>query len=163
ELYQRYLDADPASPQRDEVLGLMAEADRARHAEALPANGGPSSSTTPPSPAAPPVSAPSASWPTEPEEPATPPPAPAEREPAAPAAPPPAPPPAEEAAPLISREAPSSDPESSSASRPVYQRWWFWTALGVVAAGATAGIIVGTRSGGPAFHSDGTLGRVGQP
>lgn len=27
---------------------------------------------------------------------------------------------------------------------PIYQRWWFWTALGAAAAGVTAGVVVGT-------------------
>ena len=32
---------------------------------------------------------------------------------------------------------------------PLYKKWWFWTIIGAVAAGATAGIVVGvTQSGG---------------
>ena len=31
---------------------------------------------------------------------------------------------------------------------PVYQRWWFWTGLGVVAAGLTAGVAVGASRAG---------------
>ncbi len=32
---------------------------------------------------------------------------------------------------------------------PWYQSWWFWTAVGVVAAGATTGAVLGGRSSGP--------------
>lgn len=35
-------------------------------------------------------------------------------------------------------------------AKPVYKTWWFWTAVGVVAAGAGAGIYFGTRSTAPA-------------
>lgn len=36
--------------------------------------------------------------------------------------------------------------------RPIYKRWWFWSALGVVTAGAVAGIVAATypRDSGPA-------------
>ena len=38
------------------------------------------------------------------------------------------------------------------ASKPIYKRWWFWTAIGVVAAGTVAGIVAGTTiSAGPDF------------
>ncbi len=34
--------------------------------------------------------------------------------------------------------------------RPIYKRWWFWTTIGAVAAGAVvAGVVVGTTSRGP--------------
>jgi hypothetical protein len=42
-------------------------------------------------------------------------------------------------------------PPAPVASKPVYRRWWFWTAVAAVAAGAGVGIYFGTRSG-----SDGT-------
>ncbi len=32
-------------------------------------------------------------------------------------------------------------------SRPVYKRWWFWSGLGVLAAGAATGIVLGTQGG----------------
>jgi hypothetical protein len=38
----------------------------------------------------------------------------------------------------------SSPPEIGS--RPIYQRWWFWTAIGVVAVGAGAGVYLLTRN-----------------
>jgi len=155
ELYQRYLDADPGSPQRDEILGFIAEIDRALGSSAIPGSdpSPPQAESPAPAPAAPPQT----------EEPVAPPPAAAARTRASPAPLPPAPPPVEDATPLISTEPSSSDPEPESEGRPLYRRWWFWTAIGVVAVGVTAGIIVGTREGGPPFHSDGTLGRVGQP
>ena len=37
-------------------------------------------------------------------------------------------------------------PPPATTGTPVYKKWWLWTAVGVVAAGAiTAGVIVGTR------------------
>jgi tetratricopeptide (TPR) repeat protein len=43
-------------------------------------------------------------------------------------------------------------------SRPVYRRWWFWTVIGVVVAGATAGVLVGTLYDGEPALPQGSLG-----
>jgi len=40
------------------------------------------------------------------------------------------------------------DPAPVATSAPLYRRWWFWTAVGVVAAGAGVGIYLGTRDSG---------------
>jgi hypothetical protein len=37
-------------------------------------------------------------------------------------------------------------PTPVATSEPIYTRWWFWTAIGVVAVGGTAAILVGTRT-----------------
>jgi hypothetical protein len=50
---------------------------------------------------------------------------------------------AQPAADLTAHPAAASGGEASS--RPVYQRWWFWTAVGVVAIGAGAGAYLLTR------------------
>ena len=147
ELYRRYLDAEPGSGQRDEVLGLIAELDRALGTLAPVPEPSPPSSESPPGVA----------------EPVTPAPLPA------------APEPSEPPAPMVSAPSPSARPDdgaaaadgspspSPPAARPLHRRWWFWVALGAVAAGTTTAVIVGTRSTGPSFQSDGSLGRVGGP
>jgi tetratricopeptide (TPR) repeat protein len=43
----------------------------------------------------------------------------------------------------------SGPPPSSSEAHPIYTRWWFWTAIGVVAAGAAITVIA-VSSGGSA-------------
>jgi hypothetical protein len=41
------------------------------------------------------------------------------------------------------------DQPAVAASTPVYESWWFWTIIGtVVVGGATAGVVLGTQSGG---------------
>jgi hypothetical protein len=43
-----------------------------------------------------------------------------------------------------------SPPPEPEASPPVYKRWWFWTGIGAVVAGAVVtGILLGTRSSTP--------------
>jgi tetratricopeptide (TPR) repeat protein len=50
--------------------------------------------------------------------------------------------------PAVQAPAPQPDPEPRvSQSTPVYKRWWFWTIIGVVAAGATTAAVVATRPG----------------
>jgi len=34
--------------------------------------------------------------------------------------------------------------DQGGGSRPIYKKWWFWTAIGVVAVGATVGIVMAT-------------------
>ena len=61
-----------------------------------------------------------------------------------------APPPAIEpavSAPGASATLVSSAPPTASESHPVYTRWWFWTAIGVVAAGAVITAIAVSSSG----------------
>jgi tetratricopeptide (TPR) repeat protein len=36
-----------------------------------------------------------------------------------------------------------TEPPAAPASKPVYKKWWFWTIIGVVAAGAVAGGVAG--------------------
>jgi hypothetical protein len=70
--------------------------------------------------------------------------------------PPPAAPPADpKRAPDLSVERPGARPEALPAgpveaadTTPLYKKWWVWTVVGVVAAGATVGIVMATRSGG---------------
>jgi hypothetical protein len=45
--------------------------------------------------------------------------------------------------PLLVRDRPEATPA------PVYKRWWFWTAIGAVAAGAAVGIVLATRTHTP--------------
>jgi hypothetical protein len=41
----------------------------------------------------------------------------------------------------------------ASAARPIYKRWWFWGAIGLVAAGVTTAAVVGTRPWEPKSES----------
>jgi len=84
-------------------------------------------------------------------------------EPPAPAAvtPPPLPTPAEAAAARVAgtatgQAAPSTPPITAPAApadlhraRPIYKRWWFWTGVGVLAAGATTLALTAGRDGPP--------------
>jgi len=63
------------------------------------------------------------------------------------------PPPAVEpvaATPTASATVVSSAPPTASESHPIYTRWWFWTAIGVVAAGAVITAVAVSSSGGSA-------------
>ena len=40
-------------------------------------------------------------------------------------------------------------PKKKRDDKPIYSRWWFWTTLGVVGAGAGVGIYAATRPDGP--------------
>lgn len=51
-------------------------------------------------------------------------------------------------------------PAEGPAARPITSRWWFWTAIGAVAVGATVGIVVAASGGDPAPVPGGNTGRV---
>ncbi|MCA9673078.1 MAG: tetratricopeptide repeat protein [Myxococcales bacterium] len=53
-----------------------------------------------------------------------------------------------------------ADGDASASSRPVYKRWWFWTAIGAaVAAGVVVGVVAGTQ-GGSDYVEQGGLGSI---
>ncbi len=78
--------------------------------------------------------------------------APGERPPQAAPAPAPPPTPAPTVATAKSEQAPVE-------RTPVYKKWWLWTIVGVVAAGAAVGIAVGVTESSPSFGAG--LGTVG--
>jgi tetratricopeptide (TPR) repeat protein len=49
------------------------------------------------------------------------------------------------------------EPPPVEHGRPVYKKWWFWTAIAAVGAGAGAGVYFGTRTDGPPTT---TLGNI---
>jgi hypothetical protein len=156
DIYQRYLEVDPQSARRDEVLGLIAELDRTLGGLRSPS----SSSASVPSPLSEPPS-PSSSGP----EPSAFDSAAASPRPAAPA-------PRDEPPPVVSARPPASESDVSDSrdtseslppARPIHRRWWFWAALGAVAVGTATAVVLGTRPNDPSFQSDGSLGRVGSP
>jgi hypothetical protein len=126
--FRRYLTLDPRTPNRRRVEALIDEMGRLLQQradeEAARAPATPAAAPPPPPAAAP-----------------------------APIAPPPAPvaaaePPAQ--APVI--VAPAAEPVAAPA--PVWKRWWFWTAAGVLAAGAAVTLVVSTQ---PETRAPGTL------
>jgi tetratricopeptide (TPR) repeat protein len=120
--YRRYLTLEPRSSNRRLVEDLIGEMTRLM--EKQPAAPAATAETTSPPPA------------TE-DKPAA---------PAVPAAPAPTPSAADApAATLVAQPAPSSEPES----RPVYKRWWFWTAIGAAVAGGVVAAVVLTRPTDP--------------
>jgi len=66
-------------------------------------------------------------------------------------------------APLVRNVLPTKGPvkEGPATSTPVYQRWWFWTIIGVAVVGGTVAAILTTR-GGPEVPR-GTIGNVAYP
>jgi tetratricopeptide (TPR) repeat protein len=143
-LYKRYLEVDPESKQRDEVLGLIGKLDSAIADEERASGDARAASEPAPSPP-----------PAPPPVPAT-----ALAPPAAAAATSSA---DQDRGPKITISAPAPEQhEPSTAHRPLYRRWWFWGAVTAVAAAAGAGAYFATR-GGPTFHNDGSLGRLGGP
>jgi tetratricopeptide (TPR) repeat protein len=50
---------------------------------------------------------------------------------------------------LIAKQKRDEPPAPKQESTPVYKKWWFWTAVGVVAVGGGVGIYAATRSDGP--------------
>jgi tetratricopeptide (TPR) repeat protein len=141
-LYKRYLLADPESKQRDEVLGLIAKLDGAisdeeKASEEARAAEPRAADAPPPASAAAPRPAP-----------------------AVPAAAPPAGDGEATLAATLGARAP--EPDERAAGAPFYTRWWFWGVVGAVAVGVAAGALLATR-GGPTYHDDGSLGRLGSP
>ena len=53
---------------------------------------------------------------------------------------------------------PAPRPQPLTRARPIYKRWWFWTAIGVVAAGSAAAVIA-TQAGGDNRLPGGELGK----
>jgi hypothetical protein len=66
-----------------------------------------------------------------------------------PALEPPAPTPGASAT-VVSATVVSAAPPSADEAHPIYTRWWFWTAIGVVAAGAVITAVAVSSSGGSA-------------
>jgi tetratricopeptide (TPR) repeat protein len=124
DFYRKYLRNLPNAPNRADVERMIADL-RAQRAESAPA-------PAPPAPPAPPDTTPSAPEPATPVVPlATP--------TASQAALEPGPPPAGRAEALVATTA------GGPAREPLYRRWWFWTALGVVVAGAVVAAIAVSR------------------
>lgn len=48
-------------------------------------------------------------------------------------------------------------PKKKSDDRPIYGKWWFWTGLGLVSAGAGVGIYAATRQDGPPMTDLGNI------
>jgi tetratricopeptide (TPR) repeat protein len=142
-LYKRYLLADPESRQRDEVLGFVKQLDSAiadeekADAQVAPAATAPTAEAPAASPT---TTAPAGSLALSAPSPAV------EPRPALDAA--------------VRVEARGDEQASAAERRPFYTRWWFWGAVGAVAVGAAVGVLFATR-GGPEFHQDGSLGRLG--
>jgi len=121
--YKAYLNDVPSAPNRDEVLRTVATLEEAIKRD-REATQVPPQGTLP-----------------APESPGEARPAPAAPAPAVAA---PAPPPAATAS------APAPAPAKST---PVYKKWWLWTIVGVVVAGAAVGLGVGLTAGGPSAPS----------
>ena len=48
-------------------------------------------------------------------------------------------------------------PKTQEESKPLYTKWWFWTGVGVVAAGAGVGVYAATRPDGPPMTDLGNI------
>jgi tetratricopeptide (TPR) repeat protein len=70
-----------------------------------------------------------------------------------------APPPAPSAAPATAapQALVTSPPPAREAAPPLYERGWFWVAVGVVAAGVALGIVLASQSGDPSHGNLGVL------
>jgi tetratricopeptide (TPR) repeat protein len=126
--YERYLELAPRSSNREAAKALIAE-QRARLSEQ-------SATADPPPP------------PAGPEPPAT---AIIDVEPPTFRPTPPAPPPSLRA---VTGTGPNAPPPGD---RPIYRRWWFWTAVAVVSTGAAAALLL--RRDGP-LPEGGPLGNI---
>ncbi|HEX7843694.1 MAG TPA: tetratricopeptide repeat protein [Kofleriaceae bacterium] len=58
---------------------------------------------------------------------------------------------------LQHRPEPPAPAENHPADRPIYATWWFWTGIGVVAAGGGLGVYEATRTHGPPSTSLGNI------
>jgi hypothetical protein len=132
--YRSYLREQPKAANRQDVLHKIEEMEAAQKSKAAE---GEAPATTP-APAAPPPPEPAPSAPPamEPKTPAE-----------LPAPPPvqPEPPPAP-ALVLTVASTPAAPPPATAPA--LYERWWFWPAVGVVAIGAGTGVYLATRSQG---------------
>ncbi len=141
-LYRKFLVTDPQSKYRAEVEEVLAQLDAVIAAEEPAASSPTSSPTTlapPPAGAAPPALV-------TPPAPEAPPPVALQ-----PAAPPPRP--------ALDLAAQPDEPRAEPSRRPVYQRWWFWAAVGgVVAAGAGSALFL---LSGDSYTKKGSLGTLG--
>src|SRR5581483_9876184 len=135
-LYKKFLLVDSTSKLRDEVRAVIEELDSALVDEDLARKGRGepiAGAADDAAPAAPVVPSPSAT-----------------------ALPKPSPPEADQPV-LLQQSAGPSTAERDPASRPLYQRGWFWVVVGaVVLTGAGAAIYASTRSGAEVFHGSGT-------
>jgi tetratricopeptide (TPR) repeat protein len=132
--YRRFLRDAPNAPNREVAEKHIKDLEDASHAslEPPPVAAAPPAVASPPAPAPPPAPEPAASVPSPPSPvPATNPGTTPGGSTLALTAPPPATAPAGEMPPLGDAGAVSSPSES----HPIYTRWWFWTAIGVVVAG----------------------------
>jgi tetratricopeptide (TPR) repeat protein len=130
DFYRKYLRNFPDPPNRADVERLIADL-RARKTD-QDAAASPAPAPTPTLAPAPPPPAPT----------------PAAAPTLAPATPPPAAPPT---------LGPIASPAPAAETAPVYRRWWFWTAIGVVAAGAATAAVLASHGGeGPYVGSLGT-------
>ena len=135
--YRRYLALSPDTPNRSLVEGLIAEEEKK---EAASGKAAPPATTPPPATAAaappavapPPVAlAPASALATDPAGSSL-------LEP---------PPERADDPPMFVK----ARPEAATTARPIYKRWWFWTALaGVAAAGVTTAVLVSGADRGPA-------------
>jgi hypothetical protein len=59
---------------------------------------------------------------------------------------------------------PPEEPRSTERSEaPIYKKWWFWTAIGVVAAGAVGGALLLGGTSNPSCPKGITCKSIGSP
>ena len=130
--YRAYLRERPNAPNRREVEQLIANAEKTAELKRQTATSAPGALRPREETGAAPIAAPLTSSP-----PVAPPTA-----PIAAAAPPP--PPAAVAAPAAASPGLDLTPREAAPARPVYRRWWFWTAIGVAVVGGAVAAVVAT-------------------
>jgi hypothetical protein len=139
--YRRYLALEPESPNRALVEGLIAEEEKKMAAAEPPSPTAPAAdpAVTPPPP---PAAGPS---PTTPAPASVSPPPPDLNAPA---------PSATSPSPMMIADAPRMTPVETNP--PIYRRWWFWTAVGAVVAGAVITTVAVSSSGSSAVKVPGS-------